>query len=49
MLEDLKRQVLEANLALPQHNLVTLTWATSAPSTATRAFWLSNPPAWITA
>lgn len=31
MLEDLKRQVLEANLALPKHNLVTLTWATSAP------------------
>ncbi|VTP63854.1 L-ribulose-5-phosphate 4-epimerase [Leclercia adecarboxylata] len=26
MLEDLKRQVLEANLALPEHNLVTLTW-----------------------
>ncbi len=26
MLENLKRQVLEANLALPQHNLVTLTW-----------------------
>ncbi len=26
MLEDLKRQVLEANLALPKHNLVTLTW-----------------------
>ncbi|VFS65858.1 L-ribulose-5-phosphate 4-epimerase [Raoultella terrigena] len=26
MLEDLKRQVLEANLALPRHNLVTLTW-----------------------
>ncbi|WP_313068693.1 L-ribulose-5-phosphate 4-epimerase [Atlantibacter hermannii] len=26
MLEDLKRQVLEANLALPAHNLVTLTW-----------------------
>ena len=25
MLEDLKRQVLEANLALPRHNLVTLT------------------------
>ena len=25
MLEDLKRQVLEANLALPKHNLVTLT------------------------
>ncbi|MCV4607995.1 L-ribulose-5-phosphate 4-epimerase, partial [Escherichia coli] len=24
MLEDLKRQVLEANLALPKHNLVTL-------------------------
>ncbi|SUX69447.1 L-ribulose-5-phosphate 4-epimerase [Citrobacter braakii] len=26
MLEDLKRQVLEANLALPKHHLVTLTW-----------------------
>lgn len=26
MLEQLKRQVLEANLALPEHNLVTLTW-----------------------
>ncbi|QQA77834.1 L-ribulose-5-phosphate 4-epimerase [Pectobacterium parmentieri] len=26
MLETLKRQVLEANLALPQHNLVTFTW-----------------------
>ncbi len=26
MLEDLKHQVLEANLALPKHNLVTLTW-----------------------
>ncbi|BES85155.1 L-ribulose-5-phosphate 4-epimerase [Pectobacterium araliae] len=26
MLETLKRQVLEANLALPKHNLVTFTW-----------------------
>jgi len=26
MFEQLKRQVLEANLALPEHNLVTLTW-----------------------
>uniref|UniRef100_UPI00398C48A9 class II aldolase/adducin family protein n=1 Tax=Salmonella enterica TaxID=28901 RepID=UPI00398C48A9 len=26
MLEDLKRQVLEATLELPKHNLVTLTW-----------------------
>ena len=26
MFERLKRQVLEANLALPEHNLVTLTW-----------------------
>lgn len=26
MLEQLKRQVLEANLALPEHHLVTLTW-----------------------
>lgn len=26
MLEDLKQEVLEANLALPKHNLVTFTW-----------------------
>ncbi|VFS45259.1 L-ribulose-5-phosphate 4-epimerase [Budvicia aquatica] len=26
MLEQLKQQVLEANLALPRHNLVTFTW-----------------------
>jgi len=26
MLEELKQQVLEANLALPEHNLVTFTW-----------------------
>ncbi|MBI3310635.1 MAG: L-ribulose-5-phosphate 4-epimerase, partial [Serratia liquefaciens] len=26
MLNDLKQQVLEANLALPRHNLVTFTW-----------------------
>lgn len=26
MFKELKRQVLEANLALPEHNLVTLTW-----------------------
>ncbi|MDU5192754.1 MAG: L-ribulose-5-phosphate 4-epimerase, partial [Mixta calida] len=26
MLEQLKEQVLEANLALPEHNLVTFTW-----------------------
>ncbi|MTE28505.1 L-ribulose-5-phosphate 4-epimerase, partial [Winogradskyella sp. ZXX205] len=26
MLEKLKQEVLEANLMLPQHNLVTFTW-----------------------
>ena len=26
MLEELKSEVLEANLALPKHNLVTFTW-----------------------
>ena len=36
MLEDLKRQVLEANPALPKHNPVTLTGATSAPLTGKR-------------
>lgn len=39
MLEDLKRQVLEANLALPKHNLVTLTWVMLAPSIANAAYW----------
>lgn len=37
MLEDLKRQVLEANLALPKHNLVTLTRGNVAPSIASAA------------
>ncbi|QKO14326.1 L-ribulose-5-phosphate 4-epimerase [Dickeya solani] len=30
MLEELKIQVLEANLALPRHQLVTFTWGMSA-------------------
>lgn len=38
MLEDLKRQVTEANLALPKHNLVTLTRGMSAPSTVNMAY-----------
>lgn len=33
MLKQLKEQVLEANLALPRHNLVTFTWEMSAPLT----------------
>lgn len=49
MLEDLKRQVLAANLALPKHNLVTLTWGTSVPSIATTASLSLNLPALITA
>ncbi len=32
MLEQLKAEVLAANLALPAHGLVTFTWATSARS-----------------
>lgn len=39
MLEDLKRQVLEANLALPKHNLVTLTWGNVSASIANAAYW----------
>ena len=27
MLEELKRQVLEANLLLPKHGLITFTWS----------------------
>ena len=36
MLEDLKRQVLEANPALPKHNPGDPDWATSAPLTGKR-------------
>ncbi len=39
MLEHLKQQVLEANLDLPKHNLVTFTWAMSAPSIVSRVCW----------
>jgi L-ribulose-5-phosphate 4-epimerase len=49
MLEDLKRQVLEANLALPKHNLVTLTWGNVSAVDREKACWLSNLPASITA
>lgn len=31
MLEQLKQQVLEANLSLPRYGLVAFTWVTSAP------------------
>lgn len=37
MLEQLKAEVLAANLALPAYQLVTFTWATSARLTVTAA------------
>ena len=39
MLDDLKRQVLEANLALPKHNLVTLTWGNVSAFDADAVMW----------
>ena len=42
MLEDLKRQVLEANLALPKHNLVTLTWGKNAEDAVHNAIVLEE-------
>ncbi len=43
MLEDLKRQVLEANLALPQHNLVTLTWGNVSAVDRERGVFVIKP------
>ena len=37
MLDELKAEVLAANLSLPAHQLVTFTWATSARLTAKAA------------
>lgn len=43
MLEDLKRQVLEANLALPAHNLVTLTWGNVSAVCREQAVFIIKP------
>ena len=43
MLEDLKRQVLEANLALPKHNLVTLTWGNVSAVDRDRGVFVIKP------
>lgn len=43
MLEDLKRQVLEANLALPKHNLVTLTWGNVSAVDRGRGVFVIKP------
>ncbi len=47
MLEDLKRQVFQANLALPKHNLVTLTWGNIAAPLRSRARRLSIKPSGV--
>ena len=39
MLNELKRQVLAANLSLPAYGLVTFTGATSRRSTARAGWW----------
>ncbi|MCL7666772.1 class II aldolase/adducin family protein, partial [Klebsiella pneumoniae] len=43
MLEDLKRQVLEANLALPKPNLVTLTWGNVSAVDRERGVFVIKP------
>ncbi|CCK00996.1 L-ribulose-5-phosphate 4-epimerase [Cronobacter sakazakii 701] len=43
MLEELKRQVLEANLALPKHNLVTLTWGNTVIVDRERGLFVIKP------
>lgn len=43
MLEDLKRQVLDANLALPKHNLVTLTWGNVSAVDRERGVFVIKP------
>ncbi len=48
MLDDLKRQVLEANLALPKHNLVTLTWGNVSAVDREKGVFVIKLPAWIT-
>ncbi|KHN92266.1 L-ribulose-5-phosphate 4-epimerase [Pectobacterium actinidiae] len=43
MLETLKKQVLEANLALPQHNLVTFTWGNVSAVDRERGLMVIKP------
>ncbi|KHT22781.1 L-ribulose-5-phosphate 4-epimerase [Pectobacterium carotovorum] len=43
MLETLKKQVLEANLALPQHNLVTFTWGNVSAVERQRGLMVIKP------
>ena len=43
MLEDLKRQVLEANLAMPKRNLVTLTWGNVSAVDRERGVFVIKP------
>lgn len=44
MLEQLKGEVLAANLALPTHQLVTFTWVTSVQWMKRVSLWSSNLP-----
>ncbi|PWD65193.1 class II aldolase/adducin family protein, partial [Pectobacterium atrosepticum] len=43
MLETLKKQVLEANLALPQHHLVTFTWGNVSAVDRQRGLMVIKP------
>ena len=45
MLEELKQQVLDANLALPKHNLVTFTWGNVSAVDRQRGLVVIKPQA----
>lgn len=48
MLEELRKQVYEANMELPRRNLVTYTWGNVSGIDREKAWWSSSPPAWNT-
>ena len=45
MLEQLKQEVLEANLLLPKYGLITFTWGNVSGVDRRRASWSSSPAA----
>ena len=48
MLEQLRKQVYEANMELPRRNLVTYTWGNVSGIDRRAALWSSSLPAWNT-
>ena len=46
MLEELKQQVLEANLLLPKHGLITFTWGNVSGIDRESGLIVIKPPGW---